>query len=503
MPFVEDLGIEQVASQPKGVKDFGILPAAELPPETEQREGPEKLFQRFLGAVSATDAHDIFGQLMKAASSLESRGMLRKSRARQGFPYQTLAGIPGLPWRARSVWALLDARVKSEEYRSVSLAGRQVVVCGAGPCGLRAALELALLRAEVTVVEKRPMGDAFTRISRLHLWQWCKQDLLAWGAKVFDPPGGTFGGDNDFCHIGISELQSVLFKNALLLGVRFKFETEATGANGTSVLCKHGARLPCEAFILADGAKSKLSQAFGLNPRPAGLRGKGSAIGVVANFVNSREPDQMSLRQFAWARQFNQPLFAELRHRTGVDLENIVYYKGSAVHYLVATPTKQCLLSNGVLIDPNPRTELLDKENVNSEKLASMLQKVAEFFGLPTKFYHTQGAMIFDFSDVRRLEHAAQVSTEGLFVCAVGDALLEPFWPEGLGIIRGFMSALDAATAVRDALCSSKEAGLSSATSSYNVLKSVSAQTAAQCLQKDPMRYRLTPESRYIFSARS
>jgi hypothetical protein len=31
-----------------------------------------------------------------------------------------------------------------------------------------------------------------------------------------------------------------------------------------------------------------------------------------------------------------------------------------------------------------------------------------------------------------------------VFVALVGDALLEPFWPEGLGINRGFMSALDA-----------------------------------------------------------
>mmetsp|Transcript_3027 Transcript_3027/g.6749 ORF Transcript_3027/g.6749 Transcript_3027/m.6749 type:complete len:349 (-) Transcript_3027:133-1179(-) len=343
------------------------------------------------------------------------------------------------------------------------------------------------------------MSDAFTRINRLHLWQWCKQDLIAWGAKVFDPPGGTFGGDNDFCHIGIAELQLVLFKNALLLGVRVEFDVEVSGTQGRSVACKDGTRFPCEGLVLGDGAKSKLSHALGLNPRPAGLRGKGSAIGVVANFMNSREPDQMSLRQFAWARQFNQPLFAEVQEHTGVDLENIVYYKGYSVHYLVATPTKSSLLQNGVLIDPNPRTELLDKENVNSEKLAAMLQRMGKFFGLPTKLHPTQGATIFDFSDVKRLEHAAQVTRDGLFACAVGDALLEPFWPEGLGIIRGFMSALDAATAIRVALSKSKAAGLASAASTYNVLKSVSAQTAAQCLQKDPTRYRLSPESRYMF----
>ena len=30
-----------------------------------------------------------------------------------------------------------------------------------------------------------------------------------------------------------------------------------------------------------------------------------------------------------------------------------------------------------------------------------------------------------------------------LWVTLVGDALMEPFWPEGLGINRGFLSCLD------------------------------------------------------------
>ena len=59
---------------------------------------------------------------------------------------------------------------------------------------------------------------------------------------------------------------------------------------------------------------------------------------------------------------------------------------------------------------------------------------------------------IFDFSERRSLRHAAEVVTavdgvpraKPLVVLPIGDALQEPFWPEGLGINRGFHNALDA-----------------------------------------------------------
>jgi len=348
-------------------------------------------------------------------------------------------------------------------------------------------------------VEKRTPVNAFGRINRLHLWEWCKQDLLAWGGKIYGPPGGTFGGDNDFCHIGINELQLLLMKSALLLGVEFHFGKSAAQVENGALVCRDGDRLPCDAVIVADGAHSPLSRTLGLHSVALGLRGEGSAIGVVANFVNCREPAEMALRQFAWARQFNAPLFTELQEKTSLNLENIVYYKGHAQHYVVMTPTKKSLLDAGVLRDGRPQGQLLQASNVDVQQLSATVQRIAEFFGLPTKLCESQGAMIFDFSGIRRLENAA-ATVDGVFVCAVGDALLEPFWPEGLGIMRGFMSALDAASAVVVAVEGSQDAATAQLTATYNVLKSVAAQTASQCLQKDPRHYRLAPKSRYTLS---
>jgi len=447
------------------------------------------LFNRFVVAGSVGTTFEIFKELLSRCTT--GREM----------PYKRLARLEGLPWRARSVWNLLDARARRAEYETKPLTACRAVVVGAGPCGLRAALELALLHSNVTVVEKRSGTEAFGRINRLHIWEWCKHDLLAWGAKVFDPPGGTFGGDNDFCHIGIAELQLLLLKSALLLGVRFRFGWEGKGLEDKVIVSKSGARIPCDALLIAAGANSPLTRQLGLKSVALELRGKGSAIGVVANFVNSRDAEQMALRQFSWARQFNQPLFVKLRESTGADLENIVYYKGPSHHYVVLTPRKRSLVEAGVLRDGDLTHRLLHQSNVDVDALTSMVKRIASFFELPTELAQVQGVMIFDFSGVRRLENPA-VDAGGVFACAVGDALLEPFWPEGLGIIRGFMSALDAASAVVAAQ-SDRSGAVAQATETYNVLKSVGAQSASQCLQKDMRRYNLAPSSRYILARRA
>jgi len=75
-----------------------------------------------------------------------------------------------------------------------------VLIIGAGPCGLRAAIEAQLLGAKVVVVEKR---DRISRNNVLHLWPFVIHDLRGLGAKKF------FG---KFCagaidHISIRQLQ--------------------------------------------------------------------------------------------------------------------------------------------------------------------------------------------------------------------------------------------------------------------------------------------------------
>lgn len=63
-----------------------------------------------------------------------------------------------------------------------TLFSTQVLIIGAGPCGLRAAIEAQLLGAKVVVLEKR---DRFSRNNVLHLWPFVIHDLRNLGAKKF------------------------------------------------------------------------------------------------------------------------------------------------------------------------------------------------------------------------------------------------------------------------------------------------------------------------------
>lgn len=55
-------------------------------------------------------------------------------------------------------------------------------IVGAGPVGLRLAIDCMLLGADVVVVEKR---ESFSRNNVLHLWPFSIEDLRQLGAKKF------------------------------------------------------------------------------------------------------------------------------------------------------------------------------------------------------------------------------------------------------------------------------------------------------------------------------
>merc|ERR1711971_432908 len=110
------------------------------------------------------------------------------------------------------------------------------------------------------------------------------------------------------------------------------------------------------------------------------------------------------------------------------------------------------------------------------------------------------GPQLFDFSQLRR-------SSEGLVFCPPPqadaaserpDALLEPFWPEGLGIVRGFFSALDVCAAIALwASGASQEATKRHMEASYAQLKSLGAQSRTRILRSEEAKSRLSPASRY------
>jgi hypothetical protein len=79
------------------------------------------------------------------------------------------------------------------------------------------------------------------------------------------------------------------------------------------------------------------------------FRGK-LAIAITANFINKRTEAEARVEEISGvAFIFNQKFFKELYSDTGIDLENIVYYKDDT-HYFVMTAKKHSLIDKGVIL---------------------------------------------------------------------------------------------------------------------------------------------------------
>ncbi|XP_010873475.2 LOW QUALITY PROTEIN: F-actin-monooxygenase mical1 [Esox lucius] len=362
-------------------------------------------------------------------------------------------------WKAKALWVKLDKRAQHQDYQQGKICARnKCLVLGAGPCGLRTAIELALLGAQVVVLEKR---DSFARNNVLHLWPYTICDLRGLAAKMFY--GRFCTGALD--HVSIRQLQLILLKVALLLGVEvhtrveFKGFVEPTGTTGwmaTVLPDNHPAgKFQFDVFISAGGGRY-VPDGF----RRKELRGK-LAIGITCNFINRHTAEEAQVAEISGvARIYNQKFFKDLQTETGIDLENIVYYKDDT-HYFVMTAKKKSLLMMGVIKkDFADADQLLAQANVDHEALLRYAHGAAHFSTgrrLPNMTFANNHAgqpdvAMFDFTCMHRSENASLVRErrgKKLLIGLVGDCLVEPFWPLGTGIARGFLAAFDAAWMVR------------------------------------------------------
>ncbi|XP_046889344.1 protein-methionine sulfoxide oxidase mical3a isoform X3 [Hypomesus transpacificus] len=412
-------------------------------------------------------------------------------------------------WKAKALWAKLDKRANQKEYKKGrACANSKCVIIGAGPCGLRTAIELGFLGAKVVLLEKR---DAFSRNNVLHLWPFTIQDLRGLGAKKFH--GKFCAGAID--HISIRQLQLMLLKVALLLGieihvnVEFKGlieppedqENERIGWRAEVHPRTHPVNeLEFDVIIGADGRRNTLA-----GFRRKEFRGK-LAIAITANFINRNTTAEASVEEISGvAFIFNQKFFQDLREATGIDLENIVYYKDDT-HYFVMTAKKQSLLEKGVILHDYADTEmLLSRANVDQTALLSYAREAADFSTnqqLPTldfaiNHYGQPDVAMFDFTCMYASENAALVRQRHghqLLVALVGDSLLEPFWPMGTGIARGFLAAMDSAWMVRSwAQGNTTLQVLAERESIYRLLP----QTTPENVSKNFSHYSVNPTTRY------
>ncbi|XP_037622099.1 protein-methionine sulfoxide oxidase mical2b isoform X13 [Sebastes umbrosus] len=412
-------------------------------------------------------------------------------------------------WKVKALWTKLDKRAQHKVYnQNKACHGTRCLIIGGGPCGLRTAIELALLGCKVVVIEKR---DTFSRNNVLHLWPFTIHDLRGLGAKKFY--GKFCAGTLD--HISIRQLQLMLLKVSLILGVEIHVNLEfvklveppaeqTDGSPGWRAEVRPSSApvsdFDFDVVIGADGRKNTLD-GFGRKE----FRGK-LAIAITANFVNRNTTAEARVEEISGvAFIFNQKFFLELREETGIDLENIVYYRDNT-HYFVMTAKKQSLLDKGVIRNDYIETErLLSADNVNQEELLSYAREAADFgtnYQLPSldyaiNHYGQPDVAMFDFTSMYASENAALIREKHghqLLVALVGDSLLEPFWPMGTGCARGFLAAFDSAWMVRGwALGRSPLEILAERESIYRLLP----QTTTENISKNFEHYAIDPATRY------
>ncbi|XP_071771570.2 F-actin-monooxygenase mical1 [Centroberyx gerrardi] len=408
------------------------------------------VFDLFVQAPSCKDVQRHFAELCRQLEldPKDFRSFYTKLKERLNY------------WKAKALWVKLDKRASHPDYQQGKVCAKnKCLVLGAGPCGLRTAIELSLLGAQVVVVEKR---ESFSRNNVLHLWPYTIYDLRGLGAKKFYGKFCTGALD----HISIRQLQLILLKVSLLLGVEvhtgvsFQALIEPSGDKGWMAKL-HPESHPAAAFqfdvFISAGGGRFVPEGF----KHKELRGK-LAIGITANFVNRRTAAEAQVAEISGvARIYNQKFFQDLLTETGIDLENIVYYKDDT-HYFVMTAKKKSLLKKGVIKqDCSDAEELLAPANVDHDALRHYAYDAAHFSTgcqLPDLEFAQNHAgqpdvAMFDFTCMHRAENASLVKErkgKKLLLGLVGDCLVEPFWPLGTGIARGFLAAFDTAWMVRN-----------------------------------------------------
>uniref|UniRef100_A0A8C8IM43 F-actin monooxygenase n=1 Tax=Oncorhynchus tshawytscha TaxID=74940 RepID=A0A8C8IM43_ONCTS len=409
-------------------------------------------------------------------------------------------------WKAKALWTKLDKRAGHKEYKKAQACeGTRCLIIGGGPCGLRTAIELALLGAKVVVIEKR---DTFSRNNVLHLWPYTIHDLRGLGAKKFY--GKFCAGAID--HISIRQLQLMLLKVSLIVGVEVHVNVEFVklleppeneGPGWRAEIRPENHPLVDFDFDVVIGADGRRNTLDGFRRKE--FRGK-LAIAITANFVNRNTTAEAKVEEISGvAFIFNQKFFLELKDETGIDLENIVYYRDNT-HYFVMTAKKQSLLDKGVIIHDHVETEkLLGRDNVNQEALLSYAREAADFgtnYQLPSLDYAINhcsqpDVAMFDFTCMCASENAALVREKyghQLLVSLVGDSLLEPFWPMGTGCARGFLAAFDTVWMVRGWVQGKTPLEiLAERESLYRLLP----QTTTENISKNFEQYTIDPVTRY------
>ena len=463
-------------------------------------------FQTFYDATCFSEAFESFNRVMNALG-------MEPGPFHTFFPKLKNHLQSKLPYKYQQIWDILEKRSKHKVYGKGIAKSYSILVIGAGPSGLRTAIETQFLGAHTVVVEKR---SNFTRNNVLKLWKFVVEDLKSLGIKSLFRKFCT----GNINHISIKTLQLVLAKICLIAGiditsnVLFKelSRPNKLGKGWTASFSPSEHKINEYNFNMLVDASGKKVPLEGFDHHSLN---KKLCIAVTANFVNNNTKREASVQEIAGlSRQYHQEFFANIETEKGISLENIVYYKGET-HYFVMTATRTSLLQRGVLMNQirGDRTSLLEFSNVNKDALYKYAIDAAQY---STKFLSEEistqqfaldgngnpDVSVFDFTDLYCGRNASRVKVElghKLIMACVGDSLLQPFWPDGTGCARGFLSGMNAAWMLRRFAEGTKTLDiLAERENLYTMLKQTSE--GPETVLKDKLSmYTIDPATRYKY----
>ncbi|KAJ2998071.1 hypothetical protein HDV02_004896 [Globomyces sp. JEL0801] len=470
-------------------------------------------FLKFLDTTEPLEMIDIFESIRTITPTYESL----KEKV-----------LPMLPYSKKSLFTILDKRFS--RYEKVTVPSN-ILISGGGPCGLRAAVEAAMLGHQVTLIELRTL---FSRHNVLKMFSNLTEDLMDFGLKIWIPTFKPHG----HSHIGTKELQLVLLKVALMLQVKVHFgfgvcgiidpimlktiNMEQSNLKGLDqhkwkvwtlptdqakqylklkaskvvelddltpgetdiyqfekiskvdyfekYLSKDGAiiRHPFEnetewnlfhqskiidfdSLIVAEGESSKLIRNLGFDRK---LQRFSQAIGIVINMNFSKTVKENKLQEFVLTRQsalWKSTALGPLADQN-LKLESLEYMRGTTNHFFAAATKIKELKEYGVIAEVKSTVkETLQADNVNFDKLREMGRLIAKVCGVhqDAEYCDKNGIQMFDFSargvcvQTHQWLNSVDEHVMDALVVPVGDTFQNPYWPQGLGINRGFHSAID------------------------------------------------------------